>query len=166
MIHRDVKPQNIILQYTNTQRSDESSLSDDRGDEEKKVSQCYPELWLIDWGLAEFYIPGKEFNVRVASRYYKSPELLISLQDYDYSLDMFSAGCFLGSMVSIAASPTSFSISMFVSLTCSFLERNLCLRETTTTISLSRLPRCWEQTVYDNISINMDSIFHLCMIMS
>lgn len=105
MIHRDVKPQNIILQYTNTHRSDESSLGDDRGDEEKKTSQCYPELWLIDWGLAEFYIPGKEFNVRVASRYYKSPELLISLQDYDYSLDMFSAGCLLGSMVSVAILP-------------------------------------------------------------
>ena len=25
-------------------------------------------LWLIDWGLAEFYHPGKEYNVRVASR--------------------------------------------------------------------------------------------------
>jgi casein kinase II subunit alpha len=26
-------------------------------------------LRLIDWGLAEFYHPGKEYNVRVASRY-------------------------------------------------------------------------------------------------
>ena len=58
------------------------------------------ELWLIDWGLAEFYHPGKEYNVRVASRYYKAPELLISLQDYDYSLDMFSAGCLTASLVS------------------------------------------------------------------
>jgi casein kinase II subunit alpha len=26
---------------------------------------------LIDWGLAEFYHPGQEYNVRVASRYFK-----------------------------------------------------------------------------------------------
>ncbi len=74
-------------------------MVDDR--ENPTNSRRYPELWLIDWGLAEFYIPGKEYNVRVASRYYKAPELLISLQDYDYSLDMFSAGCLLGSLVMI-----------------------------------------------------------------
>ena len=28
-------------------------------------------LRLIDWGLAEFYHPGQEYNVRVASRYFK-----------------------------------------------------------------------------------------------
>ena len=28
-------------------------------------------LRLIDWGLAEFYHPGREYNVRVASRYFK-----------------------------------------------------------------------------------------------
>ncbi len=39
-----------------------------------------PQLRLIDWGLAEFYHPGREYNVRVASRYYKGPELLVDLQ--------------------------------------------------------------------------------------
>jgi hypothetical protein len=38
---------------------------------------------LIDWGLAEFYHPEREYNVRVASRYFKGPELLVDLQDYD-----------------------------------------------------------------------------------
>ena len=33
------------------------------------------------------------YNVRVASRYFKGPELLVDLQDYDYSLDMWSLGC-------------------------------------------------------------------------
>ena len=46
------------------------------------------QLRLIDWGLAEFYHPEREFNVRVASRYFKGPELLVDLQDYDYALDM------------------------------------------------------------------------------
>uniref|UniRef100_A0A674BPT3 non-specific serine/threonine protein kinase n=1 Tax=Salmo trutta TaxID=8032 RepID=A0A674BPT3_SALTR len=56
-------------------------------------------LRLIDWGLAEFYHPGQEYNVRVASRYFKGPELLVDYQMYDYSLDMWSLGCMLASMV-------------------------------------------------------------------
>ena len=33
--------------------------------------------------------------MRVASRYFKGPELLVDLQDYDYSLDLWSLGCML-----------------------------------------------------------------------
>jgi casein kinase II subunit alpha len=55
---------------------------------------------LIDWGLAEFYHPGTGYNVRVASRYFKGPELLVDFQEYDYSLDMWSLGCMFASMVS------------------------------------------------------------------
>lgn len=42
-------------------------------------------LRLIDWGLAEFYHPGQEYNVRVASRYFKGPELLV-----DYQVSFFA----------------------------------------------------------------------------
>lgn len=75
IIHRDVKPMNIIV------------------DHPKKV------LKLIDWGLSEFYIPDKDYNVRVASRPFKGPELLVDYQKYDYSLDIWSLGCIFGSMV-------------------------------------------------------------------
>ncbi|KAJ1503682.1 Casein kinase II subunit alpha, partial [Coelomomyces lativittatus] len=75
IIHRDVKPQNVVI------------------DHNKKT------LRLIDWGLADFYHPGVELNVRVASRYFKGPELLVNFQHYDYSLDMWSLGCMLASMV-------------------------------------------------------------------
>jgi casein kinase II subunit alpha len=75
IMHRDVKPHNVMI------------------DHEKR------KLRLIDWGLAEFYHPGKEYNVRVASRYYKGPELLVDLQLYDYSLDIWSLGCMLAGMV-------------------------------------------------------------------
>ena len=37
----------------------------------------------------------RRYNVRVASRYFKGPELLVDLQDYDYSLDLWSLGCML-----------------------------------------------------------------------
>ncbi|KNC98374.1 CMGC/CK2 protein kinase [Spizellomyces punctatus DAOM BR117] len=75
IMHRDVKPHNVMI------------------DHEKKT------LRLIDWGLAEFYHPGTEYNVRVASRYFKGPELLVDFQEYDYSLDMWSLGCMFASMI-------------------------------------------------------------------
>jgi len=74
-MHRDVKPINIMYDFNN-----------------KK-------LHLIDWGLAEFYIPGQSYNVRVASRYYKSPELLFEDTNYHYSLDIWSAGCTLAELL-------------------------------------------------------------------
>lgn len=35
------------------------------------IDHAKRQLRLIDWGLAEFYFPGREYNVRVASRYFK-----------------------------------------------------------------------------------------------
>jgi casein kinase II subunit alpha len=75
IMHRDVKPHNVMI------------------DHEKR------QLRLIDWGLAEFYHPGTAYNVRVASRYFKGPELLVDYQTYDYSLDMWSLGCMFASMI-------------------------------------------------------------------
>lgn len=75
IMHRDVKPHNVMIDpRTRTLR-------------------------LIDWGLAEFYHAGVEYNVRVASRYYKGPELLVNLYEYDYSLDLWSLGCVLAGMI-------------------------------------------------------------------
>merc|ERR1711915_267725 len=56
-------------------------------------------LRLIDWGLAEFYHPDTNVNVRVASRYYKGPELLVDFQKYDYSLDSWSLGCIIAAII-------------------------------------------------------------------
>lgn len=75
IIHRDIKPQNMV------------------------ISRAKRELKIIDWGLAEFYHPGREYSVRVASRYYKSPELLVGYGYYDYSLDIWSFGCVLAELV-------------------------------------------------------------------
>lgn len=44
------------------------------------LSLSLSQLRLIDWGLAEFYHPAQEYNVRVASRYFKGPELLVDYQ--------------------------------------------------------------------------------------
>lgn len=75
IIHRDVKPHNVMIDHAKRK------------------------LRLIDWGLAEFYHAGVAYNVRVASRHYKGPELLVDLLEYDYSLDLWSLGCMLGQMI-------------------------------------------------------------------
>lgn len=75
IMHRDVKPLNIVINH-----------------EDK-------ELRLIDWGLADFYVPDRAYNVRVASRYYKGPELLVDDHYYHYSLDIWSLGCTMAGMV-------------------------------------------------------------------
>jgi casein kinase II subunit alpha len=75
IMHRDVKPHNVMI------------------DHNKRL------LRLIDWGLAEFYHKDQEYNVRVASRYFKGPELLVDMQDYDYSLDMWSFGCMFAGLI-------------------------------------------------------------------
>ncbi|AOW01902.1 kinase-like domain-containing protein [Yarrowia lipolytica] len=75
IMHRDVKPHNIMYDPR-------------RG-----------KVRLIDWGLAEFYHSGTYYNVRVASRCYKGPELLYDLQQYDYSLDLWSLGCTLAGII-------------------------------------------------------------------
>ncbi len=49
--------------------------------------------------MADFYTPGNKFNVRVASRYFKAPELLVDYNYYDYQLDTWSVGCMLAGMM-------------------------------------------------------------------
>lgn len=75
IMHRDIKPQNVLI------------------DQKKQI------LKIVDWGLADYYLPNKEYNVRVASRYYKGPELLTNNKFYDYSLDIWSLGCMFAGMV-------------------------------------------------------------------
>jgi casein kinase II subunit alpha len=39
------------------------------------------------------------YNVRVASRYFKAPELLVGNNYYDYQLDIWSVGCMMAGMM-------------------------------------------------------------------
>ena len=75
IMHRDIKPQNVLY--------------------DKDTQQVF----VGDWGLADFYLPKKEYNVRVASRYYKGPELLLNNKLYGYSLDIWSLGCVMAGLV-------------------------------------------------------------------
>ena len=75
IMHRDVKPDNIMYNVATG------------------------EVKLIDWGLAEYYEPERRYPVRVATRNYKGPELLLEYEKYGPSLDMWSLGCTFASLL-------------------------------------------------------------------
>jgi casein kinase II subunit alpha len=75
IMHRDVKPRNVLIDHTDMS------------------------LMLIDLGLADFYLPDTKYNVRVASRHYKSPELLLGYEHYDYAIDLWGVGCILAGLL-------------------------------------------------------------------
>ena len=75
MQHRDVKPRNVLIDMTDMS------------------------LMLIDLGLADFFLPNTQYNVRVASRHYKAPELLVGNENYDYSIDLWGVGCILAGLL-------------------------------------------------------------------
>ncbi|KAH0789823.1 CMGC family protein kinase [Histomonas meleagridis] len=69
IMHRDIKPGNIMIDANS-----------------KK-------LRVIDWGLAAYYSPQTAYPVRVATRNYKAPELLLNYNYYDFSVDIWGLGC-------------------------------------------------------------------------
>lgn len=75
IIHRDVKRGNIMIDH--------------------KKRRCR----LIDWGLAEFYKPETKLSVKVSSKPYKAPELLVYYDHYDYSLDSWCLGVTMAGLI-------------------------------------------------------------------
>lgn len=74
-MHRDIKPHNVLINHP------------------KRI------LKIVDFGLADFYFPEKDYSSKVASLYYKAPELLLGSVRYDYSIDVWAAGIIMAGLV-------------------------------------------------------------------
>eukprot|EP00798_Chlamydomonas_sp_ICE-L_P021682 gene21682-28705_t len=74
-MHLDIKPRNVM------------------------VDPGTHKLRLVDWNEAERYVPGEMYSVKVMTLQYKAPELLMNLQDYDYSLDVWAFGVSMAALV-------------------------------------------------------------------
>lgn len=75
IIHRDIKPLNVL------------------------IDPAAHKVRIIDWGLAEFYVGGVPIRKWPGTRCYKSPELLLNYEYYDYSVDIWALGCMFGGMI-------------------------------------------------------------------
>jgi len=94
----------------------------------------------IDWlGVSRILLSRKRLQciylkkVRVASRYFKGPELLLDYQYYDYSLDIWSLGATFAGIVLIINR---------------FLKKIHFSKEWIIMISWKKLIKCLEQMIY------------------
>lgn len=80
-IHRDIKPHNLFYNpSTGT-------------------------LKIADFGLAEQFNPESPMSHKVAARFFKAPELLMELEYYFFSVDIWAAGVVFASIVPSVALP-------------------------------------------------------------
>lgn len=73
--HRDLKPDNILI--------DPKAHS----------------LKLCDFGSAKIIKEGDKSTADIGSRFYRAPEVLLGCQYYDFSIDIWSAGCVIAQML-------------------------------------------------------------------
>jgi len=75
IMHRDLKPQNILINKKNI-------------------------LKIADFGLARAYgIPVKTYTHEVITLWYRAPEILLGQKQYSISVDIWSAACIFAEMI-------------------------------------------------------------------
>jgi mitogen-activated protein kinase 1/3/mitogen-activated protein kinase 6 len=79
ILHRDLKPRNLLVN-----------------------SNC--DLKVCDFGLARADLPNLTIRAAkmtdyVATRWYRAPEVLLSMKKYTYAMDVWSIGCIFGELL-------------------------------------------------------------------
>lgn len=77
VVHRDIKPENLLI---NTSKGEHS-------------------LRLCDFGFARLLPSNGDLTEYVATRWYRSPELLLGETKYSTAVDIWAIGCIMGELV-------------------------------------------------------------------
>lgn len=93
--HRDLKPENILLKWPNSSNTDHAKIDPMTAD----PMAC--ELKVADLGSGKVLDESsKRMNTPyVVSRYYRAPELIMGSHFYDFSIDIWAAGCILFELI-------------------------------------------------------------------
>lgn len=75
IIHRDIKPQNLLVDPT-----------------------CHV-LKLCDFGSAKRFAKDEKSTSYISSRFYRAPELMFGAREYGYKIDVWSAGCVMAELL-------------------------------------------------------------------
>mmetsp|Transcript_89881 Transcript_89881/g.124061 ORF Transcript_89881/g.124061 Transcript_89881/m.124061 type:complete len:91 (-) Transcript_89881:384-656(-) len=75
VIHRDIKPQNLLVDPT-----------------------CHI-MKVCDFGSAKKYKTEDKSVSYICSRYYRAPELMFGSTNYSYEIDIWSAGCVIAELI-------------------------------------------------------------------
>ena len=82
ILHRDLKPQNLLIDPT------------------AQSADGYPRLKIADFGLARaFGIPIRSYTHEVVTLWYRAPEILLGQRHYSVPVDVWSVGCIFAEMV-------------------------------------------------------------------
>jgi serine/threonine protein kinase len=79
IMHRDIKPSNILVCASN--------------------DGSYPKCRLMDFGLAERYVPGQTYKSSIGTKCYKPPEILLKRTKYTPKIDIWSLGVVFSEML-------------------------------------------------------------------
>jgi serine/threonine protein kinase len=67
IIHRDIKPSNILVKSPS-------------------------EIYFIDFGISDFYLPFRKFSNKIGTKNFRSPEQIVKLKGFDYKIDIWAFG--------------------------------------------------------------------------
>lgn len=98
IVHRDLKPSNILVDP-----ADSPTLNSFIASRVRRVTAAAPgqeRVYLADFGLARYQPEAsKDLTHEVVTLWYRAPEVLLGLNDYDFALDMWAVGCILGELL-------------------------------------------------------------------